>query len=185
MIEIKTDPTPREVRVFGLLWIGFFAAIAGVAWWKPQGLVGAATILGAAWLISLIFNPAKKSTQLLGALLPAMFGGIGVSVRSGVPISSVFWAIGAVGIVGALAIWALPALGKRIFVGWMLASAPIGWTISHAVLGAVFYLVLFPIGLAMRLVGRDPMQRRFDRQAKSYWIKREGRVEPARYFRQF
>jgi hypothetical protein len=67
----------------------------------------------------------------------------------------------------------------------MLAALPIGWTISHLVLGAVYYLVLTPIGLVMRLLGRDPMQRRFDRSAKSYWIERTPRTDPSRHFRQF
>jgi hypothetical protein len=185
MIEIKTDPTPREVRVFGLLWLVFFAGIGAVCWWKPQGLVGASMILGVAWLVSLIFNPAPKKPQLLGILLPALFGTLGLSVQRGVPLSGVLWATGSIGIVGALLIWGLPSLGKSIYLGWMGAAAPIGWTISHVVLGAVFYLVLFPIGLCMRLVGRDPMQRKLDRDAKSYWIERDRRIEPARYFRQF
>ena len=46
-------------------------------------------------------------------------------------------------------------------------------------------LLFTPIGLAMRLVGRDPLRRRFDRQASTYWIKRPEQDETGRYFRQF
>lgn len=38
------------------------------------------------------------------------------------------------------------------------------------VLGVVFYLVIFPIGLIVRLTGRDPMTRNFDDGAASYRV---------------
>jgi hypothetical protein len=185
MIEIKNDPTARDVRIFGLLWLLFFGGLGAVAWWKPQGLIGAAIFLGAAWLISLIFNRENRRLQLLGVLIPLLLGSTGFAVQSGFGLNRVLILLGAVGLLGALAIWLVPALGRRLYVGWMLAAAPVGWTISHLVLGAVFFLVLFPIGLVMRLAGRDPMHRKFDRNARSYWIRRDGRPEPARYFRQF
>ena len=62
---------------------------------------------------------------------------------------------------------------------------PIGWLISHATLGLVFYLVLTPIGLVMRALGHDPMRRGFDREAESYWIKENPHRNLAGYFRQF
>jgi hypothetical protein len=185
MIEINTDPTAREVRLFGLLWLLFFGAVGLIAWWKPGGLVGAGLILGTAWLISLVFNRSDRRIQLLGVLLPLLLGSTGYAVQSGLPLSAVWSVIVGLGLAGALGIWISPALGRWLYVGWALAAAPIGWTISHVVLGAVFYLVLFPVGLAMRLVGRDPMHRQFDRPAESYWIRRGGQSEPARYFRQF
>jgi hypothetical protein len=85
----------------------------------------------------------------------------------------------------AVVVWIAPAAGKKLYVGWMLAAQPIGWTISHLVLAAVYYLVLTPIGLLMRLFGRDPMQRHFDRSATSYWVKRPTEADPSRHFRQF
>ncbi|WP_204840879.1 hypothetical protein [Saccharothrix algeriensis] len=36
-------------------------------------------------------------------------------------------------------------------------------------LGALYFLVVTPIGLVARLV-RDPMARRWDENAQSYWI---------------
>ena len=40
-------------------------------------------------------------------------------------------------------------------------------------LALVYYLVLTPIGLVSRLV-RDPLRRRFDARAASYWIRLDG-----------
>ena len=57
-----------------------------------------------------------------------------------------------------------------MYVGWMDASWPMGWVFSHVLLGVTYYLVITPIGLILRLLGKDPMRRRFDREAKTYWI---------------
>jgi hypothetical protein len=44
--------------------------------------------------------------------------------------------------------------------------------VNPIVMGAIFYLAITPFGVAMRLVGKDPLRRRFDRAAASYWIDR-------------
>ena len=67
----------------------------------------------------------------------------------------------------------------------MYAALPIGWTISHVVLAAVFYVVMTPIGILMKMLGHDPMQRSFDRAAPTYWLERKGDPDPRRAFRQF
>jgi hypothetical protein len=40
-------------------------------------------------------------------------------------------------------------------------------------MGLVFYTTVTPIGLARRLLGKDPLRRRFDRDAVTYWIERD------------
>ncbi len=81
--------------------------------------------------------------------------------------------------------WPLPAALRIVYLGMAYAAFPIGLVISHAILAAVYYAVLTPIGLLMRLVGHDPMRRRFDPQAESYWIERKPDENVSRYFRQF
>jgi hypothetical protein len=45
--------------------------------------------------------------------------------------------------------------------------------VSPIALGILFYLVFMPVGLVMRLSGKDPLRLKFDPAAKSYWIDRE------------
>jgi hypothetical protein len=40
-------------------------------------------------------------------------------------------------------------------------------------MGLMFFLVITPIGLVMRLTGKDFLARRFDRAATSYWVRRD------------
>lgn len=80
--------------------------------------------------------------------------------------------------------YAIPALRLPMYRAWMYALFPIGWTIAHIMLGIMFYLVLTPIGLAMKVVKYDPMQRRIEPDADTYWMDRDSAVDPQRYFRQ-
>ncbi len=44
--------------------------------------------------------------------------------------------------------------------------------VNPLVMGLMFYAVITPAALIMRLAGKDPMRRGFDRDATSYWIER-------------
>lgn len=89
------------------------------------------------------------------------------------------WAIGSVGL-------AVPQAIRWVYVGWMLAAFPIGWVISHLLLAAIFFGVIMPIGLILRVLGRDPMRKAFDRSTSTYWIARPAEpTDSQRYFRQF
>ena len=74
---------------------------------------------------------------------------------------------------------------RPIFVGLSLLAFPIGYVIGFIALALVYYLMVTPIGLVFRLLGRDPMHRTFDRSAASYWIRRPETPSAKRYFQQF
>lgn len=59
---------------------------------------------------------------------------------------------------------ALPALFAPLFLapvhrGWMAVGGVLGWINTRILLAAMFYVVMLPVGLVMRLAGRDPMRR--------------------------
>ena len=68
----------------------------------------------------------------------------------------------------------LPRALKWIYLAWMTIAVLLGFVVSHVLLTLLFYLVIFPIGLLARLVGKDFLSLKLDRAAKSYWIKRTG-----------
>lgn len=74
---------------------------------------------------------------------------------------------------------------RWFFVGWIVAVYPIGWCVSFVLLTALFYLVVTPIGLIMACCGYDPMHRRWDRQADTYWRRRTPPDDIQRYFKQY
>lgn len=62
---------------------------------------------------------------------------------------------------------------------------PIGFVVSVIVMLALYFLVITPIALVFKLIGKDPMNRRFEPQAPTYWIRRRPPENVRRYFRQF
>lgn len=78
-----------------------------------------------------------------------------------------------------------PEFLRPVYVVWMTLAMPIGWTVSHLLLLMVYYLVITPIALMMRLVGYDPLNRQIERSAATYWTPHDPSVDSARYFRQF
>jgi len=94
----------------------------------------------------------------------------------------VLWALGALLVVPGLAAPALLAPVHRV---WMRAAETLGYVNTRVILSVLFYLVLTPIGLLMRLF-RDPLRRSLDDRSRSQWIKREpAPVDRASYERQF
>ena len=67
---------------------------------------------------------------------------------------------------------AAPGLLRPLYLPWMALALALGFVMTRVLLTAVFILVVTPIGLLMRLARRDPMHRRPDPEADSYWIRR-------------
>jgi ABC-type uncharacterized transport system permease subunit len=136
-------------------------------------------------LIDIHRNPSRRELLWFGLLLLLFFGLVGGLVlwRSESLTASIsIWTVG-----GLLTVvyYAVRPLRLPIFLGWIYVAYPIGFVMSHLVLGVIYFLVITPIGLIMRLLGRDPMERQFDRAAKSYWTRRGAAARTERYFRQF
>ena len=78
-----------------------------------------------------------------------------------------------------------PKLLQPLFVGASLLTLPIGLVVGEAVLLVIFFGLFAPMGLLFRLIGRDALQRRLDRGAKTYWQRKRQPASAARYYQQF
>ena len=85
---------------------------------------------------------------------------------------------------GAL-LWIAPLLARPFYTVWHFVGCCVGFVVGNAVFIAVYYLVVTPVGLLLRALGRDAMQREFDRAAPTYWQPVKKNVDAASYFRQF
>ena len=74
---------------------------------------------------------------------------------------------------------------KGLYLSFMVVTLPIGWTIGHTLMFLFYYGLLMPVGLFFRLVGRDPLHRKLDPQASTYWIPHNQAQGKKRYFHQF
>ena len=84
------------------------------------------------------------------------------------------------GMVGLAVVLIIPA----IVAPWALAPAhrawtalgnALGWINTRLILGLIFFGVVTPTGLVLRLAGRDPMRRAFDPDAVTYRVTRKTR----------
>jgi len=76
-------------------------------------------------------------------------------------------------------------LTRIIYIGLTAATMPIGLVVSFVLLATFYFLLITPLGLFFRLIGRDPLRREFDLAAKSYWHLRRSPDSLESYFRQF
>lgn len=77
-------------------------------------------------------------------------------------------------------------LVRPVYLGWMKFAFVLGWINTRILLGVFFYLILTPIGLLMRLFGRDFLDEKIEKDRASYWTRRERvPVDRSRYERLF
>jgi hypothetical protein len=134
-------------------------------------------------LIRINKDPTRGQLAIFGGAWLVFVGLWGwAALRHGHPSGArVLWAVALAAPVAGL-LWA-PAL-RALYLGLSYATYPIGLVVSHVVLALVYYLALAPIGLTMRLFRNDPLTRRFDRDAKTYWRTREAARPAKDYFNQ-
>lgn len=71
---------------------------------------------------------------------------------------------------GVLIAWALllPDTLNPVYKVWMRIGQAIGWVMSKLILGIMFFFIITPVGLVMRLVGYRPMHDKLEADAETY-----------------
>lgn len=65
----------------------------------------------------------------------------------------------------------VPKSLQPVYTTWMRIGHAIGWVNTRIILGLVFYILVLPMGLIMRMFGKDPMARKYDKSVSSYRVK--------------
>ena len=74
---------------------------------------------------------------------------------------------------------------SKYLVAYYPASALVWlrYVLQTVVMAAIFFLVMTPIGLCFRLVGRDALGRKLEPNRTSYWRDRGPARDPSSYFK--
>jgi Kef-type K+ transport system membrane component KefB len=74
-----------------------------------------------------------------------------------------------------LSLWGLvaPTTLRPVYRTWMRFGLLLSRITTPLILSLVFFLLFMPVGLVMRLFGKDPMRRRLRPDAKSYRVPSE------------
>jgi hypothetical protein len=75
-------------------------------------------------------------------------------------------------IAGILWAWALllPATLKPVYRVWMKIGHVLGWINTRIILGIMFYIIFLPVGLILKLAGKDPMTRKLNKAQGTYRV---------------
>ena len=71
---------------------------------------------------------------------------------------------------------AAPQSLKHIYFGWMKIGHVLGAINTRIILGAIYYILITPMGLVMRLKGKDSMHRVLVQDATTYRVVRTPRA---------
>lgn len=96
--------------------------------------------------------------------------------------TSAFAVWGAGAAVAALGLLWLPGV-RLLYIGHRLLVWPVAQLVSWVLLAALYFLLVTPLGLAMRLCGYDPLAKRLEPERASYWIERPAPPPAKEYFR--
>ena len=71
----------------------------------------------------------------------------------------------------------LPIILKPIYISWMSFAIILGWFMTRFILSLLFYLIVTPIGLITRVLGKDFLELKKEVSNGSYWNQRESSLE--------
>lgn len=130
-------------------------------------------------------HPSPRTLRQFAALWILFFGG--AAVWQGLfrqHPAAAFVLAGLSLTVGPLGLWR-PSLVRPIYVAWLIAAFPIGWTVSHVSLAVVYYLIVAPLGVVSRSVGRDRLSLRDRSNENTNWTPLGESPGARQYFRQY
>lgn len=99
--------------------------------------------------------------------------GLGWWSLGAVALGWVEYALGGVGAVLLVLGLIAPSVLAPLNAGWTKLGLLLFKVVNPIVLGLIFVLTIVPIGLLLRLFGKDPLRLTFEPEAKSYWISRD------------
>lgn len=115
----------------------------------------------------IVVGPSDRSFGLTMASVFAVIGGFGLYGGS---VSGAAW-LGLASVVAGLALWR-PATLRLANAGWLRLGLLMYRFVNPLVMAIIFFVAILPIGLTMRLFGKDFLRLKRDRSLKTYWLRR-------------
>jgi hypothetical protein len=145
-------------------------------------------------LVEINFNPDRKTLRQFGVIAFVGFGilaalayyeklifsfGLG---NARIPLVMGFVVVGSVALFFSLV---YPKVNRILYVGLTLLAFPIGFVLSYVIMGVLYFLIIGPIAIVMRLFGKDSMHRGYDPNAPTYWTAARPPRDKDSYFHQY
>ncbi len=114
------------------------------------------------------FTKTKRELRRFGLVITAPLLVIGCVLiwrgRAGGPY------VIAVAVLFLLAAVVFPTILRPVERAWMALAGVLSLIMTYVILAITFFLVITPMGLILRMLGKDLLQKKFDSEKSSYWI---------------
>lgn len=84
----------------------------------------------------------------------------------------------------AIAALIYPRLLKPVLAVWIKFALAINWVVTHFLLTILFFMVIVPMGITLRLIAEDPLKRKWLPTNETYWEPPEEQPEEFERYRQ-
>jgi len=127
--------------------------------------------------------PGRRDLRWFGLVLLVFFALLGGALGWGGATRAARGLFG-IGLALAALYYAIPPLRLPLYLSWMRGVRPLGQTVTRLALGLIFYGLITPLALLMRLFRRDALALRRDPTRDSYWTPHDPSSDVDRYLRQ-
>lgn len=101
------------------------------------------------------------------------------------PAPQFFLLLGGIGALLGVVCMVVPIIARPLYFVWYGLAACIGLVMANLIFTLMFYLIFLPMGIVMRLLGRDPLNLRWKREVKSHWQDAPSQPSAESYFSQY
>jgi hypothetical protein len=98
----------------------------------------------------------------------------------------IFWNLPIIALLLLMVSLFIPILLKPLYILFSYISLVLGWMMTRFIITLLFYLVLTPIGLIAKIVGKKFLETGFKKEKDSYWKEiPTTRIDKSNYEKQF
>jgi hypothetical protein len=132
-------------------------------------------------LLEINRTPSPRQLRQFGLICVIALPAVGWLWGASWPVVGLFAAIGfAVGLMGLIS----PTVLKPVFLALTIVATTIGMVFGETAMLLIYFGLFVPIGLIFRLLHRDALQLKIDRQAKTYWQAKKQPKSVTSYYHQ-
>ena len=121
-------------------------------------------------IVSINWSPSGKEIKGFGRSMLIGFGIIGAVFFFFFDHTKTAMGLWIFGVLAFAFSYLVPKLALLIYYPWMGVSFVMGSIISYLIVAFIFFILITPVAIIFKIIGRDPLSLKVEKSAGSYWI---------------